>query len=388
MTSLRLLSLVSPLGIAIASCSQASTGENGSAPASDGSFRTEVVAQFDEPWAMDFDEATGTLFVTEKEGTIRFRRPDGTIGLVSGAPEVDYGGQGGLGDIVLGPQPGSLAEGRTVYLSWAEAGDGDTRGAAVGRGKLVCPSADACALEGLEVIWRQQPKVTGRGHFSHRIAFSPDGQHLFIASGDRQKMQPAQDTSNTLGTIVRLDLDGNPAPGNPMAGEPSPTDQIWSHGHRNILGLAFDAEGRLWDLEHGPRGGDELNLVGPGRNYGWPLVSDGVHYDGVAIPDHSTRPDLAAPAISWDPVIAPGDFIFYSGAVCPEWQGEAVIAAMKPAGIVRVAIDGKTAREVARYPTEHRIREIEQGPDGGIWLLEDGKESGASRLLKLVPNTP
>lgn len=184
---------------------------------------------------------------------------------------------------------------------------------------------------------------------------------------------------------MRLDLDGNPAPGNPMAGKASPTDQIWSYGHRNILGLAFDAKGRLWDLEHGPRGGDELNLVEPGKNYGWPLVSNGVHYDGEPIADHATRPDLAAPAITWDPVIAPGDFIFYSGDDFPEWQGEAVIAAMKPAGIVRVAIDGTSAREVARYATEHRIREIEQGPDGAIWLLEDGKESGASRLLKLVP---
>lgn len=337
---------------------------------------------------MDIDVATGTMFITEKKGTIRFRRPDGTIGEVSGAPEVDYGGQGGLGDIVFAPTPGSLAEGRTVYISWAEAGDGDTRGAAVGRANLVCAKTDACTLEGLEVIWRQQPKVTGRGHFSHRLAFSPDGQYLFIASGDRQKMQPAQDTSNTLGSIVRLDLDGRPAAGNPLAGKPSPSDEIWSYGHRNILGLAFDGEGRLWDLEHGPRGGDELNLVKPGQNYGWPLVSEGVHYDGEAIADHSTRPDLAAPAISWDPVIAPGDFIFYSGDQFPEWQGQAVIAAMKPAGIVRVAIEGESAREVARYSTQHRIREIEQGPDGTIWLLEDGKESGASRLLKLVPNTP
>jgi aldose sugar dehydrogenase len=385
MTSLRLLTFVSPLGLMIASCSQAAPGENAPAMTSDEPFRTEVVAQFDEPWAMDFDDATGTMFVTEKKGTIRFRRPDGTIGQVSGAPTVDYGGQGGLGDIVFGPMPGSLAQGRTVYLSWVEAGDGDTRGAAVGRANLVCKTADACALEGLKVIWRQQPKVTGRGHYSHRIAFSPDGRYLFIASGERQKMQPAQDTSNTLGTIVRLDLDGNPAPGNPMAGKASPTDQIWSYGHRNILGLAFDAKGRLWDLEHGPRGGDELNLVEPGKNYGWPLVSNGVHYDGEPIADHATRPDLAAPAISWDPVIAPGDFIFYSGDDFPEWQGEAVIAAMKPAGIVRVAIDGTSAREVARYATEHRIREIEQGPDGAIWLLEDGKESGASRLLKLVP---
>ncbi|PEQ13308.1 dehydrogenase [Novosphingobium sp. PC22D] len=386
MTTLRFLTLVSPLALGLASCGEAASGENARETGSGAPFTIEVVQQFDEPWAMDFDEGTGTLFVTEMKGRLRFMRPDGTMGTVSGVPEVDYGGQGGLGDFVFAPgQTSDTLDRRTVYLSWAEAGDGNTRGAAVGRANLVCAEPDACALEDLEVIWRQQPKVTGRGHYSHRIAFSPDRQHLFISSGERQKMSPAQDMTNNLGTIVRLDPDGTPAAGNPMADKPAPTNQIWSYGHRNVLGLAFDPAGRLWDLEHGPRGGDELNLVEPGRNYGWPLVSNGVHYDGEAIPDHSTRPDLAAPAISWDPVIAPGDFIFYTGDAFPEWKGEAVIAAMKPAGIVRVAIEGTSAREVARYPTEHRIREIEQGPDGAIWLLEDGEERGASRLLKMVP---
>lgn len=335
---------------------------------------------------MAFAEGTGILFVTERKGQLRYRMPDGRLGTVSGVPEVDYGGQGGLGDVVFAPgQTSETLDRRVIYLSWAEAGEGDTRGAAVGRGNLVCSPQMECALEDLKVIWRQEPKVSGRGHYSHRLAFSPDGQYLFIASGERQKMEPAQDLSNTLGTIVRLLPDGTPAPGNPFADKPAPANQIWSYGHRNILGLDFDSQGRLWGLEHGPAGGDELNLIEPGRNYGWPLVSDGDHYDGRPIPRHSTRPDLAGPAISWNPVIAPGDFIFYTGEAFPAWKGQALIAGLVSQGIVRVSIDGKDAAEEARHPFDTRMREIEQAPDGTIWMLEDGKEADAGHLLKLTP---
>ena len=307
----------------------------------------------------------------------------GRRGTVSGMPDVDYGGQGGLGDVAFLPseRSGTLGE-RTIYLTWVEAGDADTRGAVMGKGTLTCAEADACAVEGLEVIWRQSPKVTGRGHFSHRIAFSPDGQMIFLASGDRQKMEPAQDTSNTLGSVLRLTPDGEPVAGNPFADDGSPSDQIWSYGHRNILGLHFDGQGRLWDLEHGPAGGDELNLVERNENYGWPVVSEGDHYDGEEIPPHSTRPEFKAPAISWNPVIAPGDFLFYSGELWPEWEGQAIIAAMKPAAIVRVAIEGETAREVERVPFEERVREIVEGPDGALWILEDGD---GARLIRLTP---
>ncbi|GGB87229.1 dehydrogenase [Novosphingobium endophyticum] len=344
------------------------------------------MARFDEPWAMDFDETTGALIVTEKRGNIRLRLADGRLGTVAGAPDVEDRGQGGLGDIRFAPgQSGPTLDGRVVYLSWAEAGESNTRGAALGRGTLACPRETECSLENLQVIWRQVPKVTGHGHYSHRIAFSPDGRYLFVSSGDRQKLTPAQDLSNTLGTILRLLPDGAPAPGNPWADKPSPTNQIWSYGHRNVLGLDFDEQGRLWGLEHGPRGGDELNLIRPGRNYGWPLVSNGVHYDGRPIPDHRTRPDLAAPAISWTPVIAPGDFIFYSGEAFPEWKGQAIITGLVAKGLVRVRIEGEKAVEVARHPFDHRIREIRQGPDGALWLLEDGDEAGAGRLLRLTP---
>ena len=195
-------------------------------------------------------------------------------------------------------------------------------------------------------------------------------------------MTPAQDKSANLGKVIRLHLDGTPAAGNPFAAAGGVSAQIWSLGHRNILGLAFDPQGRLWDLEHGPAGGDELNLVKAGANYGWPVVSQGDHYDGKAIPRHPTRPDFAAPAISWNPVIAPGDFIFVSGKAFPAWQGQALIAGLGAGGLVRVAIDGDTAREVERIDLGNRIRAIAEAPDGSIWIVEDGEDA---KLRKLTP---
>lgn len=347
-------------------------------------FAREEIGRFEEPWAAAFAPGTQVLFVTEKKGTIRFLdMAAGRLGTVSGAPKVDYGGQGGLGDIAFLPAEASpTLSRRTIYLSWAEAGDGSTRGAAVGKGTLVCEEADACRIDGLEVIWRQSPKVTGRGHYSHRLAISPDGQYLFVASGERQKGEPAQDTSNNLGSIVRLTLDGAPAPGNPFAGQSGKARDIWSWGHRNTLGLHFDDAGRLWNLEHGPAGGDELNLIEKGRNYGWPLVSGGDHYDGRPIPANSTRPDLAGPAVNWTPVIAPGDFIFVSGKMFPAMKGHVLIAGLKEKALIEVAIEGDAAREIARYPTGFRVREIVEAPDGAVVIFEDG---GAGRAFRLTP---
>jgi aldose sugar dehydrogenase len=369
--------------VPLASCSAQPTartgGQAGTGPRA--GFVIAEMGTFDEPWALAFEPGTGNLFVTEKPGRIRFLKPNGRVGTVSGVPTVDYGGQGGLGDIAFAPD---YATSRMVYLSWVEAGANDTRGAAVGRARLACSAPDSCALEDLQVIWRQAPKVDGRGHFSHRLAFSPDGRHLFVASGERQKMTPAQDLSVNLGKIVRLELDGTPAADNPFAGSGGLATQVWSLGHRNILGLEFDGNGRLWDLEHGPAGGDELNLVRPGANYGWPLVSNGDHYDGKKIPRHATRPEFAAPAISWNPVIAPGGFIFVTGNAFPAWRGQALIAGMGYEGLVRVAIDGDTGREVERIPLGKRIRAIAEGPDGALWVIED--KSGA-RLRKLTPKS-
>lgn len=323
---------------------------------------------------MAFAPGTSMLFITEKVGTIKMKDlKTGIAGTVTGTPKVDYGGQGGLGDIAFLPSESSSSiNQRTIFLTWAEAGTDDTRGAAVSRGTLSCDAADACQISGMEVIWRQTPKVTGRGHFSHRLAFSPDGKYLFIASGERQRMQPAQDPGSDLGKIIRLPIDA--------AGKPAGPAERYSLGHRNILGLAFAPDGRLWDLEHGPAGGDELNLVRQGANYGWPLVSEGRHYDGAFIPHHDTRPDFAAPAIYWNPVIAPGGMMFYTGKMWPEWQGQVLIGAMSPTAVVRVKIDGDKASEQARYPMARRIRAIAQDRDGSLLVLED-KDNGA--LLRL-----
>lgn len=372
---------LSPLAVFAASCHAAPAEEKATNGAkADGGFTTTEIARFDEPWAIAFIPGTPYALITERKGKLKLWEDGGAVQDVTGVPEVAYGGQGGLGDIALAPD---FATSGTVYLSWAEAGEGGTRGAVVGRAKLVTEGAPR--LEGLQVIWRQTPKMTGGGHYSHRIAFSPDGRHLFVSSGDRQKFTPAQDMDKNLGKIVRLNLDGTPAASNPFADRGGVAQQFWTMGHRNVLGLKFDAQGRLWDMEHGPAGGDELNLVKPGRNYGWPIVSNGDHYDGRPIPRHSTRPEFAAPAISWNPVIAPGDFIFYRGDRFPGWKGQAILAGMKPSVLVRVAIDGEKAREIARHPMPHRLRDIEEREDGSIWLLEDGREAGAGRLLKLSP---
>lgn len=361
-------------------------------------FKTTLVADFDEPWALDFltgGEAQGWMLVTEKSGKLFLLNDEGTQIEVSGVPEVDYGGQGGFGDVVVAPK--TIEEypedGSTlVYLSWVEAGSGDTRGAVVGRARLVIDETEkdeakeySARLEGLETIWTQSPKVEGRGHYSHRIIFSPSGKYLFIASGDRQKFDPAQDMSGNLGKIVRLYPDGSVPDDNPFADKGGVTAQIWSLGHRNILGLAFDPQGRLWNQEMGPKHGDELNLVKRSANYGYPIVSNGDHYSGEKIPDHDTRPEFEAPKVFWVPAISPAGLMFYSGDAFPSWKGNAFMGGLSGKTIVRIQIDGDNAREVERFDMKARIREVKQGPDGAIWVLEDGDRGSKGRLLRLTP---
>lgn len=344
-------------------------------------FTATEVARFDEPWAMAF-LPDGTLLVSERRGALKRLDPrTGHLGVISGVPKVDYGGQGGFGDVL--PHP-DFARNGWVYLSYAEAGEGDTRGAAVARARLALDADGGGALSDLRVIWRQVPKVSGRGHYGHRLAFGPGGK-LWITSGERQKFDPAQDMSGNLGKIVRLNDDGSVPPDNPFAAQGGVAAQVWSLGHRNVLGIAFDSQGRLWEHEMGPKGGDELNLIERGANYGYPLVSNGDHYDGRPIPDHDTRPEFAAPKVSWTPVISPAGFILYSGSKFPQWRGNGLIGGLSSHSLVRVAFDGEQAREVERYDMGERIREVEQGPDGAVWLLEDGKAAGAGRLLRLSP---
>lgn len=339
-------------------------------------FTVREVARFDQPWAMTF-LPDGRLLVTEKEGRLLVAtQAGGKSAPIAGVPEVAYGGQGGFGDVILHPD---YAENRTIYLSYAEAGDDDVRGAAVARATLHLDEAGG-RLEDFEVIWRQVPKVTGGGHYGHRLVFSADG-YLFISSGERQKFDPSQDMDANLGKIVRLHDDGSVPDDNPWAAEGGVTAQIWTLGHRNPLGLAFDGAGRLWNQEMGPRGGDELNLVERGLNYGYPIVSNGDHYSGAGIPDHDTRPEFAAPVISWTPVISPAGLVFYDGSEFPEWRGSAFIGGLSSESLVRVEFDGTDAREAERFDMNERIREVEQGPDGALWLLEDGS---GGRLLELT----
>jgi len=377
---------LSPATLMIASCSQAQSGDSAPAASTDRPFAIEEKGTFDSPWAMAFAPGTQVLFITEKPGMMKFvDLPSGRLGTVTGVPQVAVGGQGGLGDVAfLESESSPSLDRRTIYLSWAEAAEGDARNAALGRGTLVCEEAEACRIEGLEVIWRQSPKVASPGHFSHRIEFSPDGRYLFLGSGERMQGEPAQGLDNNLGKVLRLNLDGTPADGNPFADRGGVSREIWSYGHRNVAGLQFDLDGQLWDLEHGPRGGDEINKVEAGHNYGWPVRSNGDDYDGDVIPDHSADDGFTKPAIFWNPVIAPGDFVFYSGKQWPEWRNQALAAGMATMSIVRVSLDGDEGTEEARYKFNKRLRDIVEAPDGSLYVIEDGP---GGRLLQLTPSS-
>lgn len=341
-------------------------------------LHAERIAEFNEPWAMTF-LPDGKMLITEKSGNLLLFNPDDKTKLaVDGMPIVAYGGQGGLGDVIVHPD---FSDNRLVYLSYAEPGGLGKKGAAVARGRLN-RSETRPALLDREVIWRQTPKVTGSGHYSHRMAFGPDGK-LFITSGDRKKQKPAQDWTQNLGKVIRINPDGTIPADNPFQDKGKLAKSFWSLGHRNMLGIAFDKKGRLWTHEMGPRHGDELNLTIAGDNYGWPVVSWGDHYSGVAIPDHDTRPEFNAPEEYWVPTVAPSGLIIYSGSLFPEWQGNALIGGLASRSLVRIKIDSDKAEEVERFDMGKRIREVEQGPDGAIWLLED-KQGG--RLLRLTPN--
>ncbi len=364
--------LVMVSAVALVAYGAESGGNAAEAPA-DRPFVSTPVATLDRPWAMTF-LPDGRLLVTEKGGALRIVTQKGEVSApLGGVPAVFDKGQGGLADVVLHPD---FEKNQRVYLSYAEAGPDGTAGGAVGFGRLT-----EKGIEDFQVIWRQEPKVTGAGHYSLKLAFSPDG-HLFIGSGERQKFDPAQDMDQNLGKMIRLSEAGVIPSTNPFYDQGRVRAQIWSLGHRNILGVAFDPKGRLWEIEMGPKGGDELNLVVKGRNYGYPIVSDGDHYDGRDIPDHVTRPEFEAPKTVWTPAISPSSLIFYSGGMFPKWKGNALAGGLSSKALVRIAIDGDTAREAERFDMGARIREVEQGPDGALWLLEDGP---GGRLLRLSP---
>ena len=337
-------------------------------------LKGEAVTSFDQPWAMTFMDENRAL-VTSFPGKLSVVNvADGSTTEVSGVPEASVGGQGGMGDVVLHPD---FANNNMIYLSFVESLDGGaTRGAVVVRGKLMMDGGSGPVLQDSEPVWTQLPKLPGRGHFSHRIAFGPKGSAqegmMFITSGDRQKQTPAQAWDMAMGKVIRLNDDGSVPADNPWQDKGELAKTFWSTGHRNPLGIAFDASGELWTNEMGPKHGDELNKIEVGSNYGWPVVSNGDNYNGVPIPDHNTRPEFNAPEAFWVPSIAPSGLVIYSGETFPLWKGDALIGGLVSQALIRVDIkaDGSAA-EAERYRWNKRIREVEQGPDAAVRVLED-----------------
>jgi glucose/arabinose dehydrogenase len=369
-------------------------------------FNIAQVTTLNLPWRIAF-LPDGRMLITEKVGNLLLVTQQGAKTPVTNVPPSFSKGQAGMLGVFLSPH---YAKDHSVYLTYAEpVGDGSSL--ALARAELKI-GTDSASLEKLKVIWRDGEGGNG-GQFGAAVAFSPDGRYLFLTSGDRQRMTPAQDPNQPIGKILRLTLDGKPAPGNPMAGKkgaatvpvidppkdteaaktapvlrtytfPGPNltqSETWTSGHRTPYGLAFGPDGRLWELEHGPRGGDELNLIEPGKNYGWPLVSYAVNYDGVPIDSPDTRSDLAKPVIYWTPVIAPGNLMFYKGAMFSQWNGSAFASGLGSMSITRITFDGKGgAKPAERWAMGHRVRDVEVAPDGALWMLEDSKEGGVFRL--------
>ena len=371
-------------------------------------FTMTQVATFKLPWRIAF-LPDGRMLITEKVGPVWLVTQQGAKTPVENVPAVLWQGQGGMLGVFVSPH---YATDHSVYLTYAEPGEETgTSGLALARAKLTIGESTA-SLDGLQVLWRDMPKGRG-GQFGAQIAFSPDGQYLFLTVGDRQRMTPAQDPNTEVGKILRLTLDGKPAAGNPLAGKTGATSlplinpprdteaaktapvistytltgpnlalsETWTSGHRTPYGLAFAPDGRLWEVEHGPRGGDELNLIEPGKNYGWPLASYATNYNGVPIPSPDTRADLTKPVIYWTPIIAPGNLTFYSGTMFPQWRGSALMSGIATQTLNRITFDGKGgATPAERWNVGHRMRDVEVGPDGALWMLEDANAGGLFRV--------
>ena len=372
-------------------------------------FTMTTVSTFELPWRLAF-LPDGRMLITEKVGPIWLVSQQGKKMPLGNTPAVYWQGQNGMLGVYVSPR---YATDQSIYLTYVEPGDYGG-GLALARAKLNA-TATTVRLENYEVLWRQMPKGRG-GQEGAQIAFSPDGQYLFLSVGDRQRFSPAQDPNQPEGKILRLTLDGKPAPGNPNFGKtgaatiplidpPRDTEaaktakvvsnyafpaenltpaETWTSGHRTPYGLAFSPTGELWEVEHGPLGGDELNLIEQGKNYGWPLVSYGQNYNGVPIANHDTRPDLTKPVLYWVPVIAPGNLMFYRGTqTFPQWNGSGFIGGLGTMTLNRIIFDGHGGAKTAeRWDVGHRIRDVEQGPDGSLWMLEDANPGA---LIHVTP---
>lgn len=360
-----------------------------------GPVTVKRLATLDHPWGMSF-LPDGRLLISEKPGRLRVYADGKLSEAVAGVPRVKFRDQGGLLDVEIDPD---FARNGLVYLAYSEAAaqqpqvesdepdprlgvfqdlkDTTLKGLAVARGQL-----DGLQLRDVQVIWRQEPKAIGRNHFGGRLAFAPDGK-LFISSGDRQRFEPAQDPGSSIGKIVRINADGSIPDDNPFMNTDGARGDIWALGNRNPLGLAINpASGQLWESEMGPKGGDEINLIERGKNYGWPIVSPGDHYDDAPIPRHATRPEFAAPLHSWNPSVSPSGMAFYTGDVFPAWRGNVLLGGLSSEALIRLTlVDGKVT-DVERIDMGRRIRDVIQAPDGSILLLSDGPSAD---LLRLTP---
>ena len=403
--------------VSTAAAAQVNAGEQ--APEASLPFTMTQMGTFNLPWRIAF-LPDGQMMITEKVGPVWLvsDAPAGRGGgptmrkiSIGNVPTVLSQGQGGMLGVYVSP---NYATDKSIYLTYSEPGDSAAGSSlALAKAKLVI-GAGWATLEGLQVIWRDAERGRG-GQFGAAVAFSPDKQFLYLTVGDRQRMTPAQEPDSPLGKILRLTLDGKPAPGNPMAGKtgakslavinpPRNTElaktaapvstynfpgqnvtlsETWSTGFRTPYGLAFAPDGRLWEVEHGPKGGDELNLIEPGKNYGWPLVSYSTNYDGVPIASPDTRPDLTKPVIYWTPIIAPGSLTFYNGAMFPQWNGSALMGGMATTSLNRITFDGKGgAKSAERWNVGKRIRDVAVGPDGALWMIEDASPGA---LYKVTP---
>ncbi|WP_420455711.1 PQQ-dependent sugar dehydrogenase [Rubrivirga sp.] len=378
----RLLVAAAVLGLALPAAAQPPPSQVGSFLADAGPVGIYPVADgLMHPWGMAV-LPDGRMLVTERAGRLRIVDPSasGPPATVSGTPTVYAQGQGGLLDVALAPD---FAETGHVYLSFARPGPGGQAATALGRGVLRGDS-----LAAFETLFTQEPYVEGPAHFGSRIVFSPDG-HLFLAMGERFQFDPAQDLGNHLGTVVRLNPDGSVPDDNPFTGDASAQDEIWSYGHRNIQAAAFDpTDGRLYVAEMGPLGGDELNVVERGANYGWPVVSWGMDYDGELIPDPPTRPEFEDAVVQWTPTIAPSGMVYYTGAAFPEWQGSFFIGSLVYQGLVRVRVEGGEVAAQQILPLGARIREVEQGPDGTLFVLTDKDDGDVWQLRPIETRRP
>jgi glucose/arabinose dehydrogenase len=373
-THLARLGAVLLFGVTVAACAQPKLEP----------LRTSVVAQpLEHPWAMAFlpvGEPRGRLLVTERPGRMRVVLADGTLSApLSGLPPVVAEGQGGLLDVVLHPR---FEANRLVYWSYSEASaDGETNSTAVARGTL---DLAALALTDVKVIFRQSPKVDSSYHFGSRLVFARDGT-LFIVLGDRfSRKDDAQTLDTHHGKVVRVTDNGGVPPDNPFVGRAGALPEIWSYGHRNLQGAALHpTTGALWVHEHGPQGGDELNVAVAGKNYGWPVITYGRQYvTGLSIGEGTERADVVPALTTWVPSIAPSGMAFVTSDRYPAWKGQLLVGALKAKVLVRLELDGERVVREHRHEVGARIRDVRQAPDGYIYLLTD---EGKGRVLRVEP---